>query len=81
MMRLPAVSEGHTGPFALVLKVAKAFGKEPYDVVKMLMYRRDFLGSRFNPLCQDIMRGASGWSVGERELMAAFVSKSRRCPF
>jgi hypothetical protein len=45
------------------------------------MYRRDFLGSRFNPLCQDIMRGASGWSVGERELMAAFVSKSRRCPF
>ncbi|MCA2978286.1 MAG: hypothetical protein INH41_02955 [Myxococcaceae bacterium] len=80
-MRLPAVAAGPSGPLGVVLKVAKAFGREPYDVVKLLMYRRDFLAGGLNPLCQDIMRGASGWTVGERELMAAFISKSRRCPF
>jgi len=27
------------------------------------------------------MRGESEWSAGERELMAAFVSSLRQCPF
>jgi hypothetical protein len=27
------------------------------------------------------MRGDSEWSAGERELMAAFVSSLRQCPF
>ncbi len=79
-MRLEAVKKG-SGGFGLVMRAAKALNREPYDVVKMLMYRRDFLAKHLNPLCQEIMRGASSWSIGERELFAAFVSKNRRCPF
>jgi len=28
-----------------------------------------------------VMRGPSDWSVGERELFAAFVSSLNQCPF
>lgn len=80
MMRLPAVHQT-TGFPALLMKIARVFCKEPYDVVKMLMYRRDFLSKHLNPLCQVIMRGASGWSIGERELFAAFISQTTRCRF
>ena len=81
-MRLKRVEQGHSGPRKLMLKAASlVLGADPYDVVKMLMYRPDFLAGKFNPLCQDIMRGASSWSVGERELFAAFVSRTSRCLF
>jgi hypothetical protein len=32
-------------------------------------------------LTQQVMRGPSPWSLGERELFAAFVSRVNRCPF
>jgi hypothetical protein len=32
-------------------------------------------------LFQDTMRGPSPWPVGDRELMAAFVSKKNECEF
>jgi len=32
-------------------------------------------------LTHEAMRGASAWSVGDRELMAAFVSKINECAF
>jgi hypothetical protein len=30
---------------------------------------------------QEVMRGPSAWSVADRELMAAFVSKTNACVF
>jgi hypothetical protein len=30
---------------------------------------------------QQVMRGPSAWSVADRELMAAFVSKTNACEF
>ncbi len=51
------------------------------DAPRTMLYRRDFFGARFSELSQQIMRGPSDWSVGERELMAAFVSKVNQCPF
>ena len=51
------------------------------DVVKTLMYRKDFLGGPLNETFQEAMRGPSSWSVGDRELMAAFVSKTNECEF
>lgn len=79
-MRLPKVHQPSGVP-GLVMRFAKSIGQAPYDVVQMLMYRRDFLAKRLNPLCQEIMRGPSSWTIGERELFAAFVSQTTRCRF
>jgi hypothetical protein len=51
------------------------------DVRRMLSYRPELLGGPFSEALQDVMRGPSEWSVGERELIAAFVSAQNQCPF
>jgi hypothetical protein len=42
-------------------------------------YRPDFYGAPMRELTQEGMRGPSAWSVGDRELMGAFVSKTNNC--
>ena len=44
-------------------------------------YRADFYGKPMTEVVQEAMRGPSAWSVGDRELMAAFVSKTNECEF
>jgi len=51
------------------------------DVIRMLCYRRDFFGAPYDGWIQAILRGPSFWSVWERELMAAFVSRLNQCLF
>jgi len=51
------------------------------DIGQALQYRPELFGGPFSELCQDIMRGPSEWTAGERELFAAFVSSQRQCPF
>lgn len=51
------------------------------DVVRTLAYRPKVFGRPFSEALQDVMRGPSGWTVGERELFAAFVSSLNQCPF
>jgi hypothetical protein len=50
-------------------------------VVRTLLYRKDFFGRSFSALTQQVMRGPSVWSVGEREIFAAFVSRRNQCVF
>ena len=49
------------------------------DAVKLAFYRPDFYGA--GDLTHEAMRGPSDWSVGDRELMAAFVAQANECPF
>jgi hypothetical protein len=56
-------------------------GKPVPDVARVLAYRPQFFGDPFSECLEDVMRGPSEWSVGERELFAAFVSRKNRCPF
>src|SRR5439155_15236813 len=46
----------------------------PLGVLKTLNYRPELFGRPFSAALDVAMRGPSGWSAGERELMAAFVS-------
>ena len=52
-----------------------------FDVVRTMSYRSDLFGRPYSAALQRVMRGPSDWSVGERELFAAFVSCQNQCPF
>jgi hypothetical protein len=81
-MRLHRLNNGHRWPNRLFLAmVRRAAGEEPSDVIKLLNYRPQFFGSRFSSLIQNAMRGPSPWSVGERELFAAWTSQLNQCEF
>ncbi len=51
------------------------------DVVKLVKYRPDFHGAPVSAVTQEAVRESSRWSVGDRELMAAFIAKTNRCEF
>lgn len=81
-MRLKRVRSGHRLKQRLILGVIRLMsGREAPDVVKTLFYRPEFFGTPMNALFQRTMRGPSSWTVGERELFAAFVSNLNRCRF
>ena len=64
------------------LEVVRAVDTErDFDVVRTLSYRSELFGRPFARALQRVMRGESEWSVGERELFAAFVSAQNQCPF
>ena len=77
-MRLEAVAHANDASLELI---RQAMGREPSDVVKTLLYRRDLFGEPFSDALEEVMRGPSEWSAGERELFAAFVSGRNQCPF
>lgn len=54
---------------------------KPDDIARILLYRPDFFGRPFLQLIRAVMRGPSEWTVGERELFAAFVSRLNECTF
>jgi hypothetical protein len=80
-MRLPKVHQGHTIGAKLRLGLMRVFAGHAPGVVRTLLYRDNFFGKKFSQLTHQIMRGASPWSVGERELFAAFVSQLNQCVF
>jgi hypothetical protein len=65
-----------------MLKLIGLFlGGDAPDVVRTLLYRPEFFGRPFRELIQQRLRGPSAWTVGERELFAAFVSDLNKCKF
>jgi AhpD family alkylhydroperoxidase len=51
------------------------------DAAKLSFFRRRYYGLAMGTLTHEVMRGESAWSVGDRELMAALVSKAIQSPF
>ncbi|MGH2807677.1 MAG: hypothetical protein ACRDKT_10425 [Actinomycetota bacterium] len=81
-MRVERVSTGHRFKERMILKIIRATSRrEPPDVAKTLFYRPEFFGRQFSRVLHAVMRGPSQWSVGERELMAAFTSRVNECVF
>jgi hypothetical protein len=63
-------------------KLEQVLQGEPVpDVMRVMAYRSALFGKHFVAWLQEVMRGPSDWSVGERELFAAFVSRKNQCPF
>ncbi|MFT3696362.1 MAG: hypothetical protein QM831_24695 [Kofleriaceae bacterium] len=81
-MRLEALNSGHKLRHKALLKVIRVMsGHTAPDVLKLLLYRPEFFGSVMNEVFQEAMRGPSEWTIGEREMMASFVSKTNECEF
>jgi hypothetical protein len=81
-MRLRILDTGHTLRMKLKFVMIRLLSGFPApDVVKTLRYRPEFFGGHMNKVFQEVMRGPSAWSVADRELMAAFVSKTNACEF
>jgi hypothetical protein len=81
-LRLAVVDSGHAPAEAAVLdQIRERTGREPFGVVKTLLYRPELFGLAFSLALDSVMRGPSDWSAGERELFAAFTSLLNQCPF
>jgi AhpD family alkylhydroperoxidase len=81
-MRLRILDSGHGFGTKALFAVIRTISRQPVlDVVKLVKYRADFYGDPMSAVTQEAMRGPSAWSVGDRELMAAFVAKANQCEF
>lgn len=81
-MRLDVLDHGHAFGAKALFVLIRVLSRHPApDVVKTLKYRPEFFGRPMSEVFQQTMRGPSEWSVGDRELMAAFVSKTNECEF
>jgi hypothetical protein len=81
-MRLGVLNHGHPlRTKALFAAIRVMSGLRAPDVVRTLKYRPDFFGALINEVFQEVMRGPSQWSIGDRELMAAYVSRVNSCEF
>ncbi|MFZ0904683.1 MAG: alkylhydroperoxidase AhpD family core domain-containing protein [Mycobacterium sp.] len=79
-MRLEILDRGHRLHAKAIMALIRAVSGHPVvDAVKLAFYRPGFYGG--GPLTHEAMRGKSDWSIGDRELMAAYVSKANECPF
>ena len=81
-MRLRAVERGHRLPQKAKMAVIRLVSRRRVpDIIRTLLYRPKFLGGPVSEWTQAVMRGPSPWSVGERELFAAFTSRLNQCVF
>jgi hypothetical protein len=81
-VRLDNVSHGHRLREKVILRLLGWLSRRRMpDVVRVLLYRREFFGDRYSALIQDALRGPSEWSVGERELFAAWTAHLEACHF
>jgi hypothetical protein len=56
-------------------------GEPVSDIRRTLTYRTDIFGAPFSACLQQLLRGPSDWSVGERELFAAFTASLLKCAY
>ena len=81
-MRLSILDDGHglgtKAFFGFIRLVSRQPTPEP---LKLVAYRPDFFGAHMKNITHEAMRGPSSWTVADRELMAALVSKTNDCEY
>ncbi|MFQ5702020.1 MAG: peroxidase [Acidobacteriota bacterium] len=74
--------EDHTGsgPWAEMIRRMKESGAPVPQIMHLFAYKPDRT-AHLGQFTQEVMRGPSPLSAGLRELIAAFTSRTRECPF
>ncbi len=81
-MRPDILNRGYRPGTKMLFAIIRLVSRQPLpDAAKLIYYRPDFYGGRAKEFTHEAMRGPSDWSVADRELMAAFVSKANECAF
>ena len=80
-MRLKKLKSGHKLRQKIQMLLMRLGNYTPFDVNRALMYRPEFFGEAMGKLQTDLNRSESDWTLAERELFCAFVSKMNGCPF
>ena len=81
-MRLKTVEQGRRLRQKLMLGMMRlVIGVRVPDVLRIILHRPEFFGQPYYAWTQTIMRGPSEWSVGQRELFAAYTSYLNECQY
>jgi uncharacterized peroxidase-related enzyme len=80
-MRLSGYELGARRSQRAFVRLTRALGAELDDVGKVALRRPGFFGKPLLGFAHSLLRGPSPWSVGERELFAAVVSRANSCQF
>jgi len=80
-MRLGVLEHGHRPLVRLQLRAIRTLAGQAPGPALLCSYHPGLFGGPFAAYAQRVMRGPSSWSVGERELFAAFVSRRNRCAY
>jgi hypothetical protein len=80
-MRLPSISTARSPIQKLAFAVMRKLMGEVPGPIAACSHRPSIFGQPFSRCIQEAMRGRSEWSVGERELFAAFVSRLNHCSY
>jgi uncharacterized peroxidase-related enzyme len=81
-MRLAIFDSGQSFKTKALFAFIRLITRQPtLEIMKLVSYRPDFFGKPMGKVTHEAMRGPSSWSVGDRELMAAFVSQENACKF
>ncbi|TCC56956.1 alkylhydroperoxidase AhpD family core domain-containing protein [Kribbella pittospori] len=81
-MRLEILNSGYKPGTKMLFAMIRLFSRQPVpDAARLVFYRPDFYGNPSKAFTHEAMRGPSEWSVGDRELMAAYVSKVNETAF
>ncbi|HEX2179822.1 MAG TPA: carboxymuconolactone decarboxylase family protein [Actinomycetota bacterium] len=81
-MHLSVLESGQRRRARAAMWLAANVGRSPIDDVgKASLYRPELFGRSWLALVRAVLRGPSEWTAGERELFAAFVSRTNRCSY
>jgi len=80
-MRLEAPGREHALRERIIQRVLRLRLGDVPDVIRTCQHRPEFFGKPFLAWVEAALRGPSRWTQGERELMAALVSKRNSCAF
>jgi AhpD family alkylhydroperoxidase len=81
-MRLSVLESGHRRRAKLFLTTTSILSRvDSPDIVKLLLYRPDFLARPLLDLTAPAMRGHSYWTAAEREYLAMCTAQWHQCPF
>lgn len=81
-MCLDILNNGYKFGTKILFFIIKTVSGYPLpDAAKLVFYRPDFYGTPAKQFTHRAMRGQSSWPVGDRELMAAYISRINECIF